>query len=166
MTRRWTRLSCPTRERTLVRCEPFVFPSLNSPSETFQSTSILSDGELVRSALDPSLFPGIPDGVSVHDGFADAQADTASDVLDAVNQGLSTYGTNTITVTGHSLGAAISLIDTVYLYLNLDPSISISFIGWGLPRVGNQDWADYLDSTQTVTHINNKVRFWSNFGCM
>ncbi|VDC00949.1 unnamed protein product [Peniophora sp. CBMAI 1063] len=125
-------------------------------TNTSSLTSILSDGEAVRSALDSTLFPGVPSGVSVHDGFQDAQADTATAVLAAVKKGQSTYGTNIVTVTGHSLGAAIALIDAVYLKVNLPSSTSIKMIGFGLPRVGNQDWADYLDSTQSVTHINNK----------
>ena len=93
----------------------------------------------------------------MHDGFADAQADTATLVLAAVKKGISSFGTNSITVTGHSLGAAIALIDAVYLKVNLPSSTSIKMIGFGLPRVGNQDFANYVDSTQTVTHINNKV---------
>ena len=117
----------------------------------------MSDGEVVRSALDSTLFPGVPSSVSVHDGFQDAQAATATDVLAAVNKGISTFGTNTVTVTGHSLGAAVALIDAVYLKLHLPSTTSIKMVGFGLPRVGNQDWANYVDSTQTVTHINNKV---------
>ncbi|KZV71554.1 lipase [Peniophora sp. CONT] len=125
-------------------------------TNTSSITSILSDGEVIRSSLDSTLFPGVPSGVSVHDGFADAQADTATAVLAAVKSGLSTYGTNTVAITGHSLGAAIALIDAVYLKPNLPSSTSIKMFGFGLPRVGNQDWANYVDSTQSVTHINNK----------
>ena len=40
------------------------------------------------------------------------------------------------------------------------PSATVSFIGYGLPRVGNQDFADYVDSLGlSITHINNKEDF-------
>ena len=78
-------------------------------------------------------------------------------MLAAVKKGISTFGTNSVTVTGHSLGAAIAAIDAVYLKLHLPSTTSVKMIGFGTPRVGDQDWADYVDSTQTVTRINNKV---------
>lgn len=53
-------------------------------------------------------------------------------------------------------GAAIALIDAVFLHLNL-PSVTTRFVGYGLPRVGNQDWANYVDSLPVqVTHVNNE----------
>ena len=56
-------------------------------------------------------------------------------------------------------GAAISLLDTVYLHLQI-PSATVSYIGYGLPRVGNQDFANYVDSLGlSITHINNKEDF-------
>ena len=36
----------------------------------------------------------------------------------------------------------------------------MSFIGYGLPRVGNQDFANYVDALRlSITHINNKEDF-------
>ena len=59
-------------------------------------------------------------------------------------------------------GAAIALIDAIFLPLNI-PGITTRFVGYGLPRVGNQDFANYvdqhittLDSGSGVVHINNK----------
>ena len=105
---------------------------------------------------------------------------SAPDVLAAVKTGLTQFGTNKVTVTGHSLGkrlalfiglnasmsethskivrtgAAIALIDSIFLPLNI-PGITTRFVGYGLPRVGNQDFADYVDAQPIeVTHINNE----------
>jgi hypothetical protein len=74
-------------------------------------------------------------------------------------------------------GAAISLIDSVYLPLHL-PGVNFKSILYGLPRVshfvppdpfpsittdpahylqvGNQDFANYVDANLHVTHINNE----------
>jgi len=59
-----------------------------------------------------------------------------------------------VTLVGHSLGAAIALLNGIYLKHNL-PDISIKVIGYGLPRVGNQAFADYVDANIVLKHINN-----------
>ncbi|TFY56837.1 hypothetical protein EVJ58_g7395 [Rhodofomes roseus] len=120
---------------------------------------LIEDADIVPENLDSSLFPGISSSLKAHSGFADAQAKSATQVLAAVNTTMSKHSTNKITLVGHSLGAAISLLDTVYLHLQL-PSAALSFVGYGLPRVGNQAFADYVDALgASVTHINNKEDF-------
>jgi predicted lipase len=69
---------------------------------------------------------------------------------------MSTYGTTSVTIVGHSLGAAISLIDSVYLPLWLPSSTTFKTVLYGLPRVGNQAFANYIDANTTLTHINNE----------
>ena len=81
---------------------------------------------------------------------------------------------------GHSLGAAISLLDSVYLPLHIS-GVTFKSVLYGLPRVrhlpplravlhtlisetfslslqvGNQDFANYVDAhVSSVTHINNE----------
>lgn len=54
------------------------------------------------------------------------------------------------------IGAAISLLDAIYLPLHIS-GLTVTYIGYGLPRVGNQDFANYVDAQPiSVTHINNK----------
>jgi predicted lipase len=79
-------------------------------------------------------------------------------VLDAVWQAISAHGTSIVTTVGQSLGAALALLDSVLLRLQLPTTISVKFIGYGLPRVGNQAWANFVDArlSEDVTHINNK----------
>jgi predicted lipase len=82
---------------------------------------------------------------------------TALPVLAAVQTVMSTYQTKTVTTVGHSLGAAISLLDAVYLKLHLPASTVVQFYGYGLPRVGNPAFASYVDGSGIkVTHINNE----------
>ncbi|KAI0067074.1 lipase [Artomyces pyxidatus] len=118
--------------------------------------SDLTDAKFFLASLNETLFPGIDSGVEVHNGFASQQASTAPAILDAVKTSLSRFNTRSVTLTGHSLGAALSLLDTVFLSLNLPEDVALSTIGYGLPRVGNQAWADYLDANIQVTHINNQ----------
>ncbi|KAK0202424.1 alpha/beta-hydrolase [Desarmillaria ectypa] len=130
-------------------------PSLSTVIVAHQGTdpsqieSLLTDGNFALSPLDSSLFPGINSDILVHDGFRDAQIKSAKDILRAVTAALSEYNTNSVTLVGHSLGAALSLLDAVYLPLHLDASYRM---------VGNQEFADYLDASLSgkISHINNK----------
>ena len=71
-------------------------------------------------------------------------------------QTMQTYGVKKVTTVGHSLGGALTLIDSIYLPLHLPSDTVFATYAYGLPRVGNQAFADYLDATVHLTHINNK----------
>ncbi|KAI1789316.1 lipase [Ganoderma leucocontextum] len=137
-------------------------PSLNEVIVGHQGTDSskilpsLTDGDFALGWLDGNLFPGVGSSVLVHNGFAASQSRSAPQVLAAVQNATSKFGTKKVTVTGHSLGAALALLDAVYLPLHI-PGITTRFVGYGLPRVGNQAFADYVDAQPiSVTHINNK----------
>ncbi|KAF8270700.1 lipase [Lactarius quietus] len=120
--------------------------------------SILTDLKVKFTHLNSTLFPAVPSSVAVHTGFAKDQAQTALQVLSAVQDVINTSGTSTVTTVGHSMGAALSLLDSIYLRLQLPADISVRAILYALPRVGNQGWADFVDALLpgNVTHINNK----------
>lgn len=117
---------------------------------------LITDADFFLTNLDSTLFPGISSDIEVHNGFGDAQASTATDVLAAVESTMSTYDTKSVTMVGHSLGAAITLLDSVYLPLWLPAGTTFTTIGYGLPRVGNQAFANYVDANVHLTHINNE----------
>jgi len=83
---------------------------------------------------------------------------TANAVLSAVRSTLSKQGVSSVTVVGHSLGAALALLDGTFLKLQLDPTVSVRVVGYGMPRVGNQAFANFIDSllAGNVTHVNNQ----------
>ncbi|KAJ7493272.1 lipase [Mycena galericulata] len=135
--------------------------------------AILSDASVIQTVLDPMLFPGIGNEVQVHSGFMEEQAKTATYVLAAVKIALARYGTSSVTMVGHSLVSfstvnlrtpihveflcgAIALLDSVYLPLHLPPSTKFTTVVYGLPRVGNQAFANYVDAHLSLTHINNQ----------
>ncbi|KAI0831964.1 lipase [Trametes gibbosa] len=118
--------------------------------------SLLTDADFFLKKLDSALFPGVSSSLEAHNGFIDSQAETASAVLQAVQSTMATFGTNNIITTGHSLGAAIALLDALFLPLHI-PGATVRYVGYGLPRVGNQAFADYVDAQPiSVTHINNE----------
>ncbi|OJA11523.1 hypothetical protein AZE42_09435 [Rhizopogon vesiculosus] len=125
-------------------------------TNTSEILPILTDADFFLTTLDPTLFPGISSNIEVHNGFKDAQAATATAVLSAVKTTMSTYDTTSVTTVGHSLGGAITLLDSVYLPLWLPTGTTFQTICYGLPRVGNQNFANYIDANDHLTHINNK----------
>ncbi|KAJ7777388.1 lipase [Mycena metata] len=138
-------------------------PSLRSVIVAHQGTStksilpILTDVMFAQESLNATLFSGMDSEIRVHSGFAGEHVKSASAVLAAVNSMLDTFNTSSVTVTGHSLGAALALLDSVYLSLHLPVSTNFTTITYGLPRVGNKNFADYVDAHNlSLTRITNK----------
>jgi len=138
------------------------FPSMDAVIVGHQGTNPeqfvedLEDADFFLSSLDPNLFPGISSSIQAHSGFQDVQASTATDVLNAVQSTLDTHGTNNVILASHSLGAATALLDAVFLQVHL-PSITFKVVNFGLPRVGNQAFANYVDASGiAVTRVNNE----------
>ncbi|KAG2364630.1 hypothetical protein BDR07DRAFT_1279279 [Suillus spraguei] len=137
-------------------------PNLDTVIVSHQGTDpseilpLITDADFFLTNFDSTLFPGLSSDIEAHNGFLDAQASTATDVLAAVESAMSTYSTKSVTLVGHSLGAAITLLDSVYLPLWLPAGTTFTTIGYGLPRVGNQAFANYVDANLHLTHINNE----------
>jgi len=88
---------------------------------------------------------------------------TAPTILATVLTLLKQHSASSVVITGHSLGAALALLDSVYLSLHLPAGTHVNMVGYGMPRVGNRAFANYVDALHsadsvpvTVTHINNK----------
>ncbi|CAE6464664.1 unnamed protein product [Rhizoctonia solani] len=117
--------------------------------------AIIIDAQIGQKNLNSTLFTGISQEVKVHSGFAEIQAMSAEAKLAAVQSAMVSSGTDTVTLTGHSLGGAISLLDSLYLSLNL-PSATIKVVTHGMPRVGNNEFANLIDSRITdLSRITN-----------
>ncbi|KIJ04754.1 hypothetical protein PAXINDRAFT_21952 [Paxillus involutus ATCC 200175] len=137
-------------------------PNLDTVIVSHQGTDfskivpLVTDVDMFLTKLYSTLFPGISSSIKVHNGFGDAQASSATDVLAAVKTAMSKYNTTSVTMVGHSLGAAITLLDSVYLPFWLPAGTTFKTIVYGLPRVGNKAFANYVDANLHLTHINNK----------
>ncbi|KAJ3576106.1 hypothetical protein NP233_g659 [Leucocoprinus birnbaumii] len=124
-------------------------------TDTSEIEADATDVNAFLESLDSSLFPGVSSSVKAHSGFANEQAKTATAILSAVNTAISQHGVKKVTIVGHSLGGAIALLDGVYLPLHIS-GVTFRTITYGCPRVGNQDFANYVDSHIDFTHITNK----------
>ncbi|KAI0258631.1 lipase [Gloeopeniophorella convolvens] len=107
----------------------------------------VTDARVVLHPPDAALFPGLPPSVKVHSGFAREQEKTAPLVLAAVQRALAAHPGAAVAVVGHSLGAALALLDAIFLRLQLPSSVAVRAVCYSMPRVGNQAFADYVDQT-------------------
>ncbi|KAJ8518299.1 hypothetical protein ONZ45_g4609 [Pleurotus djamor] len=125
--------------------------------------SILNDVQILLVDLDETRFASVKghtslEGIKVHDGFQKTFERTADDVLSAVKSGLESTNVTKISVTGHSLGAAIATMDAMMFKELLPSSIEITTTVFGLPRGGNEKWANLVDSSlgSSFVHITNQ----------
>jgi len=127
-------------------------------TESDNILSIANDAEFGLTDFNTTLFPNAPSGIQVHDGFQKTFERTSDSVLSGVRDALKSTGVNTIAVTGHSLGAAIATMDALMLKQNLPSSIQLSTTVFGLPRGGNQAYANFIDSAlgKTFTFVTNQ----------
>ncbi|KAJ7886884.1 alpha/beta-hydrolase [Mycena olivaceomarginata] len=119
--------------------------------------SILNDAQFGLVALNATRFPETAGkNITVHDGFQKTFERTADSLLAGVMSGLKSTGVKKVVVTGHSLGAALATMTGAMIKDAVDPSVDVSVTGFGLPRGGNQAWADFLDSQVGVTFVSNQ----------
>ncbi|KAH9849002.1 alpha/beta-hydrolase [Lenzites betulinus] len=128
------------------------WPSQNAVVVAHQGTdptqfeSDLTDINIILTTLDKTLFPGVPSGVQVHEGFASEHAKTAAPILTMVQSLIKSAGATNVFTVGHSLGGAIAELDSLFFTLNLPSSIHVKAMTYGTPRVGTPAYATYFDS--------------------
>jgi len=119
--------------------------------------SILNDAKFGLVDLNATRFPATAgQGIQVHSGFQETFERTADGLLAGVMKGLADFGVKKVVVTGHSLGAAVATMTGALIKTSVDPSVSVTVSGFGLPRGGNQAWADFLDNQVGVTFMTNQ----------
>ncbi|KAF2427405.1 alpha/beta-hydrolase [Tothia fuscella] len=116
----------------------------------------LTDTDFFLTPLGSNSFPGVPSNVEVHDGFLDAHKQTASAILAAVKSAITMYSPTNIYTIGHGDGGALALLDSIFLPLQIQTPLALSTFTYGMPRVGNQAFANYVDAHSTQFRITNR----------
>jgi predicted lipase len=106
--------------------------------------SLLNDAETLLGNINRTLTPSAPHDVQIHSGFSYSHGRTADTVLAAVKNAVNGGKAEKIKVFGHSLGAAIAVLDALMLKAAF-PTIPQQMVVFGLPRGGNQAFADFTD---------------------
>lgn len=85
--------------------------------------------------------------ILLHEGFYEVWNATHEGLFEQVLMALTETGYTHVLVTGHSQGAAVAQIEAVAIRNRLPASINVENIGFGSPRVGNENWANFVDRT-------------------
>ncbi|WFD36903.1 hypothetical protein MCUN1_003794 [Malassezia cuniculi] len=107
----------------------------------------LHDIDFGRTDPDATFDGILPAGVKLDHGFQKGYLDIEEMSIAAVKKYMKEYGAKQVTITGHSLGAAIAVLFGVKLESLLGKGSVKYVLGFGLPRLGNQVFADYVDET-------------------
>ncbi|KAH7098244.1 lipase [Auriculariales sp. MPI-PUGE-AT-0066] len=127
-------------------------------TKTANVIPLITDLNFFLTSPSNTTFPGLAKaGIQVHNGFHDQHGQTYPDILAAVKKTMSQYKTKSILLTGHSLGAALSVLDAIALQMVLPKDTQFRITTFGQPRMGNQNFADYVDAHfAAVIRMTNK----------
>ena len=109
--------------------------------------SFIKDIQIIKTRPD-FIVPELPSNVRIHGGFNHAystiKTQTRQSVLKLANQ----YPDYEIVFTGHSLGGAMATLAAVDFHIQTGGVYDdrVSVITFGQPRIGNKDWALYVNS--------------------
>ncbi|KAJ7664496.1 Alpha/Beta hydrolase protein [Mycena polygramma] len=131
---------------------------------SFRGTFSLADAITdARFLLLPFFPPGFnesesseSDGIRVHRGFLKAHDDVEKGVLAIVTTQLALFPRFRVVVTGHSLGGAIASLSAPLLKAAL-PSATVALYTFGQPRVGNAEYASWVENTLGQENIYRTV---------
>lgn len=129
--------------------------------------TLLDSANSGMTSLNSSLFPRdqFPASMQVHAKIASEHARTILPiyiaVVNLVVQHMDKHPS--VTLLGHSQGAALALLDAVFMVSHLPDWVYLQYVGYGQPRVGNQEFANYVDkylfmvSNNGYWRITNKM---------
>ena len=134
-------------------------PSDNSIYVAFRGTEsplnwqINFDSDLVNYDMFPEC------DCQVHKGFYEAVGTVSDDIITEIQRLQKEFPTYAVKVTGHSLGAALAQVTTMYL-IKADIQVS-NMINFGQPRIGDKKYAEFTKATfpdqWRVTHHQDIV---------
>ncbi|KAH7327652.1 alpha beta-hydrolase [Rhizoctonia solani] len=128
------------------------WPSQNSVVVGRQGTdpakieAVLTDAKFIPVAISEEQFPGRPASAKAHNGFLASHTRSAPDILSAVKDVLNHNRATKVLAVGHSLGGALAILDGLYLQLQLGSTVKVTIRALGAPRVGNNDFADFVNA--------------------
>ncbi|CAE6433370.1 unnamed protein product [Rhizoctonia solani] len=116
---------------------------------------VVTDVTLVQVPADH--FSGCPSSATVHLGFLESHKRSIDFIFEAVQAVLKEHKATKILTVGHSLGAALAMLDGLYMETRLRGSAKVFTRTFGGPRVGNKAFADYFDAKiADMVRITNK----------
>ena len=106
--------------------------------------SELADVDAIAVDADPAL--GLPGTARLFQGFQNVWATSWNHTKANLHKAKETYPTLPFFVTGHSQGGGVCLLGAMAIAKEFGPESISKIIAYGVPRVGNPDFADAFDS--------------------
>jgi hypothetical protein len=98
------------------------------------------------------------ENAKIHTGFHEMANSLYNQTKENLQKSIAKYPDYKIIVTGHSMGGALAVLNT--LQLVLDKVLTwdkVTVVTFGQPRVGNKDFVNYMDSqAASITRVNRE----------
>lgn len=127
---------------------------------SFRGTLDINDAQ-IDAHLIPKCYQPLVDTEKkcneclVHSGFYRQYSENYKDLAMLVKEYMDTYNGHEVVVTGHSLGGAYAVLLGIDLQLmGLEPTV----ITFGGPKVGNKNFADYIDEVFNSAQLDTNFR--------
>ena len=136
-----------------------VNTNLNAIIVSFKGTdnlqSAIQDAKFWQTTAQLNdLIESMPGEAKVHFGFKESYVSLRDPIQSALDQVISKYPTSQIYFTGHSLGGAMTQLAAVdFVDRHSDAASRVSVYTFGQPRVGNLDFANYVDTMSYTSRI-------------
>ncbi|CAE6472176.1 unnamed protein product [Rhizoctonia solani] len=116
---------------------------------------VVTDISLVQVPTDH--FSNCPADVTVHLGFLETHKRSIDTIFEAVKAVLVERRATKILTVGHSLGAALAMLDGLYIQGRVGADVRVHTRTFGGPRVGNKAFADFfVEKIPDMVRITNK----------
>ncbi|CAA7271236.1 unnamed protein product [Cyclocybe aegerita] len=117
---------------------------------------ILKDLLIWRKSLDGVIGLSNVGSATAHSGFISAFNAVGQDMLGVVSRQASEYPSYRIVLTGHSMGGAVASLGALVVKSAL-PQANVVLYTYGQPRVGNADFASYVENMIGGNNISRAV---------
>ncbi|KXN70746.1 alpha/beta-hydrolase [Conidiobolus coronatus NRRL 28638] len=98
------------------------------------------------------------ENAKIHSGFHEMADSLYNQTKESLQRSIAQYPDYKIIATGHSMGGALAVLNT--LQLVLDKVLTwdkVTVVTFGQPRVGNKDFVNFMDSqTTSITRVNRE----------
>ncbi|KAI3628913.1 hypothetical protein CBS14141_000616 [Malassezia furfur] len=107
--------------------------------------SVLSAADIFFEDADKSLYPFAEPGTQLYSGFQDAYKRVAPIVEKKAKEYMERFNEDRVSFTGLSFGAALASLASTHMSHALTRGKVYKAVVFGLPRIGNQAWANTVD---------------------
>ncbi|WFD22442.1 hypothetical protein MEQU1_001113 [Malassezia equina] len=126
--------------------------------------SVFQAADLFLEDVDRDLFPNARQGAKAFSGFQNEYKRVTDIVLKKVNEFQNKYNEDRVSLAGLSFGSGVAAVGSLHVNCNLKRGKLHRIVVFGLPRSGNQEWADSIDDAlkDRFYYVHPSGQIWIN----